>query len=1253
MADASDTLFIEMAVAKGYLDRERAEEALHIQEATKDDGEHMRVLRRIVVSEGWMTEDQVTEVAAQIDEGSEKTGKIEGYTLLSKIGQGGMGAVYRARREATGETVALKVLPGRMARRSDFVERFLREARAASKIQSDHIVRAVDVGFSGGYYYFAMEFVEGESVDTTLSIDGPMAESKVLHIIHQMALALRDAEEAGLVHRDIKPGNIIVTEDGVAKLTDFGLAREISDDSITQTGVTLGTPNYMSPEQARAMKSLDVRSDIYSLGVTFYHMATGTVPFHGETSLLTMLKHLNEEPVAPMTRRPDLSRACNDVILKMLKKDRDERYRRADELVADLERVMNGKEPKYAQSTEPAPEAEGEEGEQVPEELERFAQEIRKQGRVRWIKVATVLFGLALFAVVVYAVFIAPGEPGPGEGNGGTSSENGPVAPTKRERLARETLDAAKDFAARNPERHVPVWRRFEQVANEYRASQVYDEARRLRDEARKTLEAEVDKALAACRTRAEELAKVNRFGDAKAAYDAFPEPLEIPDAVQRIDAARRDLDQRAQAKYEELRRRAEVYIENGKLSAARKTVEPALTFGLSGVVARAKKLLARIDYEAMTADTRKDSEAIEAYQAAIAKVRSHVRAGRFDRAQAQLEVERRSARHELARKMLAETRPTLVLARGVWAAITKGVRSVKPGFEIQMGSTTARLVKYDATSDKLLFRLRGGRRLRLSCGWLPPEALRQLALAGADGDVPPLSLGAFYLARGEYPQAAKYLQEARAADPDSKVLSRYERQLSMLQKTRQEVEAENLLDKAKEQAAAEGAIPQQVARTLWELVNHYTDTRYYERHRQEIEALLAQAEAESITVDTLFAVTPTELPDGRSELRYDFADRAQGRDWLTLWQGRSYGRWSIRPEFGGLTAESGFVYFKVPLRGDYEVELKTRDVRQASIRFGMSAPSASPRATGCSFTWKRVGDGAESALEKAGKALARPRKVPRFHVVGALQLGLQAKGGAITVTVNERVVHRVSATAKALDPEEPGYLVFDRFTAGARVSSVTIRCGWDREWLETNFVEPLRKAKLAEARWRMARYQPLLEEDDESAWRPFSPGGAPQGKWTFARGYAMAPERATCAMTRGDMNWRDYAFTAKVRTGTTTGAAWLMVRWTDASAAGGAGQGYYVELAAGRGSAGSGGRITLGKTAGGRKETLESVGANITSFDWYPVYVEVRGPRLRVLLGGREVLNAEDKTYAAGRVGLASFRCGAHFHDVKIKLMK
>ena len=383
--------FVQLAVAKGYLDEQHAAEAKRAQAAAGD----VHQFHDYLVTQGWMTREQVAEIDSQLASAANHTGRIQGYKLIAKIGQGGMGAVYRAVREQTGETVALKILPRRLAERADFVERFLREAQAAARIKSEHVVRTVDVGFSGGYYYFAMEFVEGESVDTTLSIDEMIPQTRALRIIYQIALALRDAERAGIVHRDIKPGNILIREDGVAKLADLGLARDMDDASMTQDGVTFGTPNYMSPEQARAHKALDTRSDIYSLGITFYHMVTGTVPFRGETSTLTMLKHLNELPVAPITRRPDISPACNQIILKMLAKNPDERYRTAQELIDDLELAIEDRPLAHAQPakgvTERADAAES-----------GFAWDVRRRRKIRAAIAIVILAAAALAAYLCW-----------------------------------------------------------------------------------------------------------------------------------------------------------------------------------------------------------------------------------------------------------------------------------------------------------------------------------------------------------------------------------------------------------------------------------------------------------------------------------------------------------------------------------------------------------------------------------------------------------------------------------------------------------------------------------------------------------------------------------------------------------------------------------------------------------------------------------------------------------------------------------
>lgn len=246
-------------------------------------------------------------------------GKIAGFELLSKIGQGGMGAVYRARQLSMERVVAVKILPPELARDPLFVQQFLREARSAGQLDHPNIVRALDVGEADGYYYFAMEYIEGESAAARLARGERFSPLEVASIGEQIARALDHAWHRGILHRDIKPGNILINRHGVAKLADFGLARRISD---TAEGTRAeGTPLYISPEQATGKGAIDVRSDIYSLGATLYHMLCGQTPFTGRTHAEIIRQHLHVPATPPHERFADLPRPLSDLLTRTLAKD--------------------------------------------------------------------------------------------------------------------------------------------------------------------------------------------------------------------------------------------------------------------------------------------------------------------------------------------------------------------------------------------------------------------------------------------------------------------------------------------------------------------------------------------------------------------------------------------------------------------------------------------------------------------------------------------------------------------------------------------------------------------------------------------------------------------------------------------------------------------------------------------------------------------------------------------------------------------
>ena len=261
------------------------------------------------------------------------------YELLDRVGAGAMGTVFKARHKRLNRVVALKILKPSLARDKRYVERLRREARIVASLSHPNIVTGYDLGEEGGYHYFVMEFVEGKSLRQLLVEWGMFAEEYVLRVARQVAEALDHAYERDIIHRDIKPGNVLINENGSVKLTDMGLAKGPADLTLTRDGATVGTPMYVSPEQARNPQDVDVRSDLYSLGATIYHMATGVPPFAGNTMAELITKVLNDDVVPPSEANSAVSPGLSLVIRKLLAKNLAVRYQTPRELLDDLDRL--------------------------------------------------------------------------------------------------------------------------------------------------------------------------------------------------------------------------------------------------------------------------------------------------------------------------------------------------------------------------------------------------------------------------------------------------------------------------------------------------------------------------------------------------------------------------------------------------------------------------------------------------------------------------------------------------------------------------------------------------------------------------------------------------------------------------------------------------------------------------------------------------------------------------------------------------
>ena len=278
--------------------------------------------------------------------GSDLSGRIlGGYRLLHKLGSGGMADVYLAEQTSLNRRVAVKALRPATLLHPEAVERFSQEARAAAALVHGNIVQIHEVGCIEGIHFLAEEFVSGPSLRAWLKESGPLGPDAVLSVLMQVAAALACAEGGGVVHRDIKPENLLLTPRGEVKVADFGLARVLHDDlELTQTGMALGTPLYMSPEQSHGGE-VDVRSDLYSLGATAYHLVAGQPPFRGTTGVAVALAHA-KEPLAPLVKiRPDFPEAIADVIERLLEKDPGKRFQSPSDPLDVVEQLVTQRAP--------------------------------------------------------------------------------------------------------------------------------------------------------------------------------------------------------------------------------------------------------------------------------------------------------------------------------------------------------------------------------------------------------------------------------------------------------------------------------------------------------------------------------------------------------------------------------------------------------------------------------------------------------------------------------------------------------------------------------------------------------------------------------------------------------------------------------------------------------------------------------------------------------------------------------------------
>lgn len=357
MPSEQDLLLADRALSAGILTPADLDEATRTQVAAEAVGIR-RSLSDLLLERRLLSLAQLEGLvgASSPPPGADRAApeRVGPYAIRSVLGAGGMGVVFRAARDGGGE-VALKILSPDLAARPEALKRFLREAEAAGRLSDPRVVRVLDQGEADGRHFIAMELIEGETLEARLKREPVVPEREALRIAREVALALDHANARGLVHRDVKPSNVLLAADGAVKLADFGLAKDLEATSITLSGASLGTPHYVSPEQARGDRALDIRSDIYSLGATLYRMVTGDVPFPGTLAAVILAKHLSERPPSPRAKNPAVSEACCRILERMLARDPDDRYPEPAAVVRDLGLVLAGRPPQAL----PLPDARG------------------------------------------------------------------------------------------------------------------------------------------------------------------------------------------------------------------------------------------------------------------------------------------------------------------------------------------------------------------------------------------------------------------------------------------------------------------------------------------------------------------------------------------------------------------------------------------------------------------------------------------------------------------------------------------------------------------------------------------------------------------------------------------------------------------------------------------------------------------------------------------------------------------------------
>ncbi|MEK7865422.1 MAG: protein kinase [Planctomycetota bacterium] len=969
----AEPTFGQVAVRHGFAAAAQVNECILVQNEERKAGKDPRHVGQIMIERGYLTQEKVQEVLRLMSqERSVPALQITGYQILSKLGQGGMGAVYKAKQVSMDRLVALKLLPARLAQNKSYIDRFYQEARAAGRLNHENIVRAYDVGESSGLHFFSMEFIEGENVQSLLRKQKQLDEKLVLDIALQIARALDHAHKHTLVHRDIKPENIMITVDGVAKLCDLGLAKDTSgDSSLTQVGTCVGTPHYIAPEQARGEQDIDIRADIYSLGASMFHMLIGEPVFNGPSPAVVMTKHLTEPVPPPNSLRAEVTQPTSSIILKCMAKEREARYQSPLEMIADIEAAIGGGEVTGPTLIKAPPKTGGTRRmKDTRHERAVVAPILRSQPPPPSGSPMGMIAGIAAVAVIGVVVLILAGKnkegpppaPNPPPKVGVEPGPVNPVPPVvagptqAEEDKAKQGLEVVEETRTRigkDPKHFVEVVQLYEEFIEnkDFKFTKWALEARKRLDGYKKEIEAEASKLLEPIEKKAEGLAAEEKFLDAANAFAEFPVEVAFTEAGGRAAQARDGYLRRAHDKVDGDLRRAEQLGSDRKYDEAKALLEAAKPLCDAAQLVQVNELLGKIEQARTAYESERLARATEIYDDLRKRAHKALRDRKFDDARAELEKGKKDPALSARAEEIGHDLEEVGLLEAVYDDALKGAKKLAGAKQPITLAQFGQSVTPSMEGDEVVFRV-GGATMPLSFSMLKRSDVVALAgkvLDGAQGETHfKYGLVYFFGIDPENPpkekdetlaKARTELDTARKKDPRAE---RYYRWLDDLANASQIGAAKKLYDEAKQSYAAQRWTEAQNRLVL--LLKTYGELSFVRDRKGEIDGMLAaisaKLDADKKAFDGIFAVPPKSITkEGKIDITYDFSDPAQGKDWeafaMQVGPQPPGGDWAIvKGEAMGRGHK--YYYWRPRLVGDFSVEflLTSDENRNLGVQF-------------------------------------------------------------------------------------------------------------------------------------------------------------------------------------------------------------------------------------------------------------------------------------------------------------------------------